>query len=429
MTAQRPYRAGLGLPEAVVIRSGPAPSHARSARPPALGGTAGDHNHAETFNPFGGIIGPLPPPGVTFQEWSINPTKHGPERLRGPPVFVPSQLSYDELGRSIGDGVGVMIQQARGGEGRDREDGAKLAEWYASLSRTGSGTSTPVSAPPAKAKRMEIPLNAEVVDFTEESDEDDFIVIEPERSEPKPNDQVSKPKIGHSAGQADAAAESPQSSERRDWFTSSAYAAFMNTQAQAQPSATKTSSSIGSMINIQASQPRVAIPTYHLGPDNKGYVMLDRLGWEGGGLGRHPDYDPEAGPSRLPRRELSIEREIPSVINERGEEVLDFTNELEEEEDLSSSRMGPGRTAPIATVLKLDRLGLGHVRYKNPSNAAIAKKVTHTAREISQAQKKAKYAGVPTSGLELGKKGKIKWQDKERRDRDERRRLIAMMGS
>jgi hypothetical protein len=128
---------------------------------------------------------------------------------------------------------------------------------------------------------------------------------------------------------------------------------------------------------------------------------------------------------------LSIEREIPSVINERGEEVLDFTNqsEGEEEEEESSSRMGPGRTAPIATVLKLDRLGLGHVRYKNWSNPAIAKKVTHTAREISQAQKKAKYAGVPTSGLELGKKGKIKWQDKERKDRDERRRLIAMMGS
>jgi hypothetical protein len=282
---------------------------------------------------------------------------------------------------------------------------------------------------------MAIPLNAEVVDFTEDSDEDDFMVIEPERSEPKSDDQVIKPETGHSTGQTDAAAESPQSRERRDWFTSSGYTAFTNIQAQPPSSVTKPSTSIGSMINIQASQPRVAIPTYHLGPDNKGYAMLDRLGWEGGGLGRRPDYDPEAGPSRPPRRELSIEREIPSVINERGEEVLDFTNqsegeeEEEEEEEESSSRMGPGRTAPIATVLKLDRLGLGHVRYKNWSNPAIAKKVTHTAREISQAQKKAKYAGVPTSGLELGKKGKIKWQDKERKDRDERRRLIAMMGS
>ena len=47
----------------------------------------------------------------------------------------------------------------------------------------------------------------------------------------------------------------------------------------------RESTPIGSMLELK-SQPRSVPPQYTLGPDNRGYTILQDLGWSGGGLGR-----------------------------------------------------------------------------------------------------------------------------------------------
>jgi hypothetical protein len=96
---------------------------------------------------------------------------------------------------------------------------------------------------------------------------------------------------------------------------------------------------------------------------------------------------------------------------------------------IPASHGGPGRTAPVATTLKLDRLGIGHRRSQPKEHLESSKKkVTHTAADIREAQKRARY-GAPKQGVELGKKGKVKWKERDRREREERRRLAAAINA
>ena len=101
----------------------------------------------------------------------------------------------------------------------------------------------------------------------------------------------------------------------------------------------------------------------------------------------------------------------------------DTDSDMEEAERVSL-RGGPGRTAPIATSLKLDRLGIGHRRGK--PKAGDVKKVTHTAGEIRDAQRRAKYRVVTG---DLGKKGKVRWKERDKKERDDRRRLAAALNA
>jgi hypothetical protein len=90
--------------------------------------------------------------------------------------------------------------------------------------------------------------------------------------------------------------------------------------------------------------------------------------------------------------------------------------------DAEIPRHGPGRTAPVATVLKLDRLGLGRGR--------AAKRVTHTSKEIERAQRRARgVRAPPKEDEEMEKKEKIKWKEKDRRERESRARIAAALGA
>jgi len=185
------------------------------------------------------------------------------------------------------------------------------------------------------------------------------------------------------------------------------------------------------MLNIGSAPPRPATIQYVLGPENKGYELLQtRHGWEGGGLGKPADWEerqmmPEAGPSRPRQRSPTIELDV------NGEKVVDLTIDSEDEEEglgLSPiQKGGPGRTAPIATSLKLDRLGLGHQRNKKAARDAEAK-VTHTIDEIRRVQQRSRYP-PPKQGVELGKKGKIRWKERDKKEREERKRLMAVLNS
>jgi hypothetical protein len=119
-------------------------------------------------------------------------------------------------------------------------------------------------------------------------------------------------------------------------------------------------------------------------------------------------------------------------LDVNGEQVVDLTADSEEEEEEEfmvppTQTGGPGRTAPIATSLKLDRLGLGHQRSTKAARDA-EKKVTHTIDEIRRVQQRSRYP-PPKQGVELGKKGKIRWKERDKKEREERKRMMAMLNS
>lgn len=192
-----------------------------------------------------------------------------------------------------------------------------------------------------------------------------------------------------------------------------------------------TPSSIPSLLTMPSqAQPKKLAPNYALGPENKGYGILKGFGWGGGGLGKPEGWEEENANTpkedRKGKRRAESDDEIQEV-DASGNAIIDLTvtssgESSSEDEALS----GPGRTAPIPTALKLDRLGLGH-------RSASDSKITHTHKEIVQAQKRAKYGqkrvnkGEEKGGMD--KKQKVDWKRKDKREREERRRLMAAMNS
>ena len=405
----RVYRAGLGLPEAVVIRSGPAPSHSKSTT--IIDGSA--------------ILDPPPPAGITWREWTINPAKHGPERMTRPPVFVPSQMTYDELGRSMDDGVDVSVEEGKS-KAREVEEGEKVAEWYVALSRSGSGASTPTSIAGPSKRRQDLPtVKNDIIDMTDEIEDTEEASIQPP--------------INTTATPIEPA---PVRVHRREWFIRRALLRASqssdNSSPVPPPHPPSKPSSIGSLLNITPQQPRVNLPQYVLGPENRGYALLkDRLGWQGGGLGRPQGWRTPEPPVKLEIPQSSAQAksraESSGVMTNDVPNLVDLTGDSEsEEEDVDidlpdPKRLGPGRTAPIATALKLDRLGIGHGRNTERGTVEASKKVTHSAKEIAKARRRARYAGQPRRGLVLGKTGKIKWKEKDKKEREDRRRLVAAL--
>lgn len=382
MAEQRPYRAGLGIPEAKIIRSSPsfnAPSEPRVYDP-----STAPPDHAE---------------------WKVNPTRHGPERLRRPPTFLPSHATYDELGRSLIDGVGVEVDAgARQARNKVAGRGADVAEWYSALAAQSSGSSTPraeTDNAEAGPSRPRLPTRVSV-----------------------------EPTSGYSSATTETKdnAPPPLRVKRREWFIRRALLTASQQQAAEKPQPARHPSTIGSMLQLD-SGPKPAKPIqYFLGPDNVGHAILrDRLGWEGGGLGRPEGWDEDAWQAHLARTAQQASSPRPAGF---AEDVVDLTSDTDDEameddavdRDASTFASGPGRVAPVATTLKLDRLGIGHRRAKDRKTDQTVKRVTHSQADLREAQRKARFMR-PIAREELGKKGKIKWHDKDKRERDERQRL------
>lgn len=416
MTEPRPYRAGLGLPSAVVIRSDPPPS----TRQRELFEAAQLDLSERDWNPDERQI---------WQEWNINPARHGPERLIRLPTFVKSTLNYDELGRSALEGAGVEVDEGR--RKRERPDGevGDMGEWYRAVARRSEVKQK------EELERSSARTVGNVIDLS--LDEDDEVhddqpaTQEPTEVKPHIDTQVDASAAPTPATSSTITHTKPLRVNRSEWFIRRALLA----QDRTAPSSNRSSpgpSSISTMLNIGTSQPRAAPAHYVLGPDNKGYELLQtRHGWEGGGLGRPADWDEReraasaAGPSR--------QRTPPLVeVDANGEPVVDLTidseSESTDEMDVPvTQRGGPGRTAPVATSLKLDRLGLGHQRNIKAARDA-EKKVTHTIDEIRRVQQRSRYP-PPKQGVELGKKGKLRWKERDKKDREERKHLMALLNS
>jgi hypothetical protein len=401
MTQSRQHRAGLGLPPAIIIKSDPPPS----TRQRELFEEAQKELAEKDWEPNQAQI---------WAEWNINPARHGPERLTRMPTFVKGTGNYDELGRSAFEGAEVEVDQGRSvrksGEEQD------LGEWYRSLAARRVAKEEVSDAKDELVEKKPAAPPA-VIDLSQDDDEEEHPAFD------------SKPDIP--ASQTFQVNESKYSTKplrvnQSEWFIRRALLA----QDRSSTSATYSSpgpSSISTMLNIGTSQPRPVAFNYVLGPENKGYELLQtRHGWEGGGLGKPDDWQErqnmqEAGPSR--QRSPTIELDV------NGEKVVDLTIDSEDEEEdyalPAVTKSGPGRTAPIATSLKLDRLGLGHQRNKKAARDA-EKKVTHTIDEIRRIQQRSRYP-PPKQGAELGKKGKFRWKERDKKDREERKRLMAVL--
>ncbi|WVF72997.1 hypothetical protein IAT40_007815 [Kwoniella sp. CBS 6097] len=550
----RAYRTGLGLPPAVIIRSEPGPSPTRlrhydqnEAQYPSDDQSQTNAEPGPSFRPAQNA--PYVPPHsisreTVWKEWNTNPALHGPSRIRLPPAFVASSNVYDELGRTVDDGVGVVVDKGKekateGEEGKIDGDGVR--GWYLSLSRngsvSGSGKSTPKDgigdtavsrageAPEkigsgrvdgtSRIKDMRrsatlsgtgsgVASSVTIIDLTGDDDDEGE-----EESGPHTKDQTQN----SASFTAAIPPTSPITSDQNTEVTIPTSASFTNSTSGISPkirihsnewfirrallrqsqcqndNATSTSSgvssrpkkpsSIGDMLNMlssSASKQRLFEPQYALGPENKGYSLLkDRLGWEGGGLGRPVGWADgassasgyEEGDGQIQHTaqaaqgeedqdlvEVGVKAEtggrgqlpVPIELDQNGQAVVDLTlsdpdsdtgSDSGSDFDMNSNepdpdKYGPGRTAPISTTLKLDRLGLGHRKSQaNPNHptSSKAKKITHSHLDIQNAQRRAKYGTGKGhgSGLDLGKKGKIKWKEKDKRERDERRRLAAAL--
>lgn len=438
MTDNRPYRAGLGLPEAITIRSHALQPKSRPVIDPD------QDSSTFTHDPF-----------VNWKEWNINPAKHGPERFTRPPVFVQAQVEYDELGRAAVHGVEVVVEEGK--VRRVVESGERVAEWYKAVASTSIGRTNlsktylpeDIEAGPSRPKPVAVetgeagiqrgkPLSdvepeAEAGPSRSRSSSPEIIAISP----PSTTIPLSRPRH-RSRPRAKPEAEpkpfhliNPHKQNYFHYSLSRLISPFQ-TPTQTHPP------SISTLLNIASTQNRVRVPPppkYVLGPDNKGYVLLRERGWEGGGLGRPEGWVPAPPPAHsTPRsksksrsRSRSVESEQEPELDIHGNHIIDLTttpassdgeSETEEPERITIS--GPGRTAPIPTLLKLDRLGLGHHRVRND-----LRKVTHTAEEILQAQRRARYrgSGAGPGKTELDKKGKIRWKERERKESDERLKI------
>jgi hypothetical protein len=416
MTQQRPYRAGLGLPTAITIRSDPAPStRQRELFEKAQQGIS----EREWVH--------VPDQGQIWAEWNINPAKHGPERLTKVPVFVKGTGSYDELGRSAFEGSGVQVDQGK--RKRERLEGEQdLGEWYRGIAASGK---VEQCLEDLQEERETVKKPTDVIDLSQDDDIPKSTITQEGglvESKPTLNDEAL---LSNQSKLPELSVPTKRLRvNQSEWFIRRALLA-QDRSTTSSAASSPGPSSISSMLNIGSSQPRPVAFQYVLGPDNKGYELLQtRHGWEGGGLGKPADWEeqerqsaPEAGPSRPRNRSSTIELDV------NGEEVVDLTIDSEEDEDAAPpvQQGGPGRTAPIATSLKLDRLGLGHQRNKKAARDAEAK-VTHTIDEIRRVQQRSRYP-PPKQGLELGKKGKIRWKERDKKEREERKRLLAVLNS
>lgn len=407
-----PLSSGQCFPEAITIRGDPGPSTRQRELFEDAQAKVADEEWA-------------PSQKQEWREWHVSSARHGPERTTRMPTFVKSTTNYDELGRSAIEGVGVEVDQGRRNRGKERatgEAGEDVGEWYKSLSKRSTPTPTPTTSGMAVSEVGQ----STVVDLTGEDDEADTPVTTIDK---------------HIDTVADSSRKRPVLRvNRSEWFIRRA----LLSRSHAEPSSTVSSpgpSSISGMLNIEDRQPRVAPAQYVLGPDNKGYELLkSRHGWEGGGLGRPPDWEEraraigaETGTPTSTTTSMVISPPVELESDVHGEPVVDLTveSEPEPEDDIAVDPVvrqgGPGRTAPIATSLKLDRVGLGYQRNKRAERDA-EKKVTHTIEEIRRVQQRSRHP-PPKHGVELGKKGKIKWKERDKREREDRKRLQAMLNA
>jgi hypothetical protein len=252
------------------------------------------------------------------------------------------------------------------------------------------------------------------------------------------------------------------------------------------------SSSLASLLNLPppGTAPSAPPTHFHIRPDNVGWRLLQKGGWSGtGGLGRPEGWEDARDRVKLEEGErLRVKRELNHEENGEGDgqagkeaEVIDVDavidlTELDEDddhevrpidvdaEDAGTSRfgeqelvladlaersassldnlVGPGRVAPVATYLKNDLAGIGHVPQHRRTilkphtqtsgqagakSEARRKKVTHTLADIRAMQRGKVVPGLSEEDLEKRRRGRAKRE--ANRDREERKRWMQVISA
>ena len=135
--------------------------------------------------------------------------------------------------------------------------------------------------------------------------------------------------------------------------------------------------------------------------------------------------DPGAGPSRFGEQQLVLA-------------------DLESRGTSTTSLIGPGRVAPVATYLKNDLAGIGHIpqhrrsvlkphvrkdqaEAEGRSSSMVKKRVTHTSADIRAMQRGKVVPGLSEEDLEKKRRGRAKREAK--RDREERKRWMQIISA
>lgn len=301
-------------------------------------------------------------------EWLIDPKNHGhgPKREVKVPVFVATQGTYDDQGR-------LLSELGDGRKGKGKATNAEVATWFRSLPASTTSSRQPSPGPGSEP----------IVDT----------VARPET--------LVVPKA--------------------QWFIRRVLLSQHQLN-QTPPKLLSRPSSIGNLVDSYESQSELKPQNfgYVLGPSNKGWQLLKKNGWEGGGLGPLPPPPP----SEVVDLTLSDSDEDFEILGDPDDDAIEVVDvkpsifNLDSPADrpriigpVQPAVYGPGRTAPIATALKSDRLGIG---------INIAKKrITHTPREMKRHDRKVGKANKRQKAE--------KPKDRERRERTETQRFAAAL--
>lgn len=385
------------------------------------------------------------------------------------PAFVPAAGRYDELGRSVSDGVQADVV---GGamEGSGVKEGEALTFWKGLQLQGKSklGTPTDIRPPNAVASSSTLPALTTPAPISTRN-----VVV------PREQWFIRRALLAKDAKERERQASGDLTPGSTDTTSSST------------PIPRPTTPSLASLLSIDLPPPPRATdsvegyqpPAYfHLRENNRGWQVLKNIGWDGqGGLGRGAGADvaerkgdevkQEEGPAERPglvetssgrtgkgkSRESAIDLTLdsassgsdsdsdsnPTSNSQRTPEKFGeaFITPAQPSSTSSHPLIWSGRTAPIATYLKTDLRGIGALSATDrrrtllrpstlaapPDHPSKRKRVTHSAEEIRESVRDSKAAGAGLVGEEraMWERQKVKRDvEVDRRERQRWREII-----
>ncbi|CAL1712836.1 unnamed protein product [Somion occarium] len=339
--------------------------------------------------------------------WQTESSFSAQRRIALAPRFVPAIVSYDE----INDMIGVPHDLFKPPPPKRGDD---VAEWYRSLTR--SGTTTPVSST--------------------------------ERSTPDAGSESTRPTTP-----TPVEAKGKHRPSKKDWFISR----VLNAEPSATPPTTPPTTTLADILSREPlpSEKPLAPPVFlAIGPSNKGFEMLQRSGWsEGETLGAHVVRRATPSTFKSKRTIKREEGELPIKHEERevrygtdGEvsemrkvEVVDLTLSDEEEEsveeattptetpkpeDLPSEPAGKALLTPLPTILKSDRLGIGLKAKTAGPYKGSKKRVTHGQAALAAHTRAAEEMRLKKRKMGRGARA---FARQARAESEQRRQLLARL--
>ncbi|KAJ9123067.1 hypothetical protein QFC22_001256 [Naganishia vaughanmartiniae] len=419
-------------------------------------------------------------------------TAYSLSSLEHAPAFVRAVGEYDELGRRVVDSVGNVVSEGRGGK-RKGGQGDALTFWKAlelaprSAVPSADSITLPTRDSNAAAGSSESPSNAAtrlpIQPFPQKTT--DTAPLRRPLVVPREQWFIRKALLAKAQREQESLATAGAGGSNKDQSPGSSSPSagagspsVAGSRAGTPSLASLLSSSLppppsggGLGINdehlpIEAFQP----PAYfHLKPNNKGWQVLRKIGWdESGGLGRSATpgsvggVDEQDRPAGRLKREGGLENstvsrnaaggkhgkgkekakdgvidltldsasdsdsasesekssnDTPSVHEKFGQDIIGASNTNDESNRSSSSRIhgagsGPGRTAPVATYFKTDMRGIGALSASEqkrnllrPSSLSASGSSTSTAAATACKRKRVTHTNEEIRAVARERKG------------------------